>query len=396
MNDTAYINIIGLIVVSLNIGKILGIKIKIHYTWLIIFFLISWSLATGYIPLQFPGLSDVIYWIIGIISAISLFVSVLVHELAHSYVALKQGIEVPNITLFLFGGVSQIAEEPESPNNEAKMALVGPLSSFAISALFVLLWFVAVSLDLGPFIIAPFSYIAIINALLGGFNFLPAFPLDGGRVLRAGLWKWKNNLIAATKISIKITEVIAYIMIGAGFIMILLFSLFTGLWIVFIGWFLKNGSEASLKQTLISQALSDVKVKELMNSQVVTISSTATIADAFEQYFANYTHSGFPVIKNEKIQGIITFGDFKNLTKEKRQTTLVRDVMTPREKLILVSPDEPAVEAMLKLSKNNIGRLPVLKGDKLVGIITRSDLMKAIRTRIQGENILSSEAFEKI
>ena len=396
MTDTRLHNSAGRIVMSLNMGKIFGVKIKIHYTWLIIFFLITWSLAVSYMPLQFPGLSDIIYWIIGSISAISLFVSVLVHELAHSYVALKQGIEVPSITLFLFGGVSEIAEEPKSPNDEAKMALVGPLSSFVISALFVLLWFVAVTLDLGPFIIAPFSYIAIINALLGGFNILPAFPLDGGRVLRAVLWKWKNNLIVATKLSTKISEAIAYIMIGTGFIMTFYFSLFTGLWIVFIGWFLKNGSEASLKQTLISQALSDVKVKEIMNSQVVTISSTTTISDAFEQYFANYTHGGFPVTKNEKIDGIITFGDLKNITKEKMQSTLVSDVMTPREKLIWVSPDEPAVEAILKLSKNNIGRLPVLKEDKLVGIITRSDLMKAIRPRIRGENRLPLEAFENM
>ena len=381
---------------SLNIGEIFGVKIKIHYTWLIIFFLISWSLAIGYVPLQFPGLSEVTYWIIGIISAISLFVSVLVHELAHSYVALKQGIAVPSITLFFFGGVSQIAEEPKSPNQEAKIAAVGPLSSFAISALFVLLWFVAVTLDLGPFIIAPFSYIALINALLGGFNFLPAFPLDGGRVLRAVLWKWKNNLLAATKASIKISEAIAYIMIGTGFFMTFVYSLFTGLWIVFIGWFLKNGSEASLKQTIISQALSDVKVKEIMNSKVVSISPTLTIADAVEQYFSKYTHRGFPVTKDGMIQGIITFEDLKNFMEDESQSTLVGDVMTPKDKMILVSPDEPAVEAILKFSKNNIGRLPVLKGDKLVGIITRSDLMKAIRTRIPGETILSSKAFQEI
>ena len=386
---------VGLIILSLNIGEIFGVKIKIHYTWLIIFFLISWSLAIGYVPLQFPGLSEVTYWIIGIISAISLFVSVLVHELAHSYVALKQGIAVPSITLFFFGGVSQIAEEPKSPNQEAKIAAVGPLSSFAISALFVLLWFVAVTLDLGPFIIAPFSYIALINALLGGFNFLPAFPLDGGRVLRAVLWKWKNNLLAATKASIKISEAIAYIMIGTGFFMTFVYSLFTGLWIVFIGWFLKSGSEASLKQTIISQALSDVKVKEIMNSKVVSISPTLTIADAVEQYFSKYTHRGFPVTKDGMIQGIITFEDLKNFMEDESQSTLVGDVMTPKDKMILVSPDEPAVEAILKFSKNDIGRLPVLSGDRLVGIITRSDLMKAIRTRIQGEKILSSETFQE-
>jgi Zn-dependent protease/CBS domain-containing protein len=380
----------------LNIGEIFGVKIKIHYTWLLIFFLVTWSLAIGYVPLQFPGLSDITYWIIGIISAISLFVSVLVHELAHSLVALKQGIDVPSITLFFFGGVSQIAEEPKSPSHEAKMAVVGPLSSFAISALFVLLWFVAVTLDLGPFIIAPFSYIALINALLGGFNFLPAFPLDGGRVLRAGLWKWKNNLLAATRASVKIAEAIAYIMIGTGFFLIFAYSTFTGLWIVFIGWFLKSGSEASLKQTIISQALSDVKVNEIMNSQVVSISPTLTIADAVEQYFSNYTHKGFPVTKEGMVQGIVTVEDFKKFMEDESQSTLVRDVMTPKEKLIWVSPDEPAVEAILKFSKNNIGRLPVLEGDELVGIITRSDLMKAIKTRMPEENILSSKAFEEI
>jgi Zn-dependent protease/CBS domain-containing protein len=372
---------------SLSVGKILGVQIRIHYTWLIIFLLVTWSLAAGYVPAQFPDLPNIAYWIIGAISSLALFVSVLVHELAHSYIAIKQGNEVRGITLFLFGGVSQIAEEPKSANDEAKMAAIGPFSSFAIGGFFFILWFFAESFNLGPFLIAPFSYIAIINVLLGGFNLLPAFPLDGGRMLRAGLWKRKNNLIAATKTSTKVSDAIAYLMIGTGFVLMLMLSLFTGLWLVFIGWFIKNGSESSLKQTIVSQALSDVNVNEIMNSQVITISSDTTITDALDQYFAKYTHGGFPVVKNEKAEGIITFSDAKKVDEEKRQSTLVSTVMTPKEKLISVSPDEPAIEAMLKLSNNDVGRLPVLKGEEVVGIVTRSDLMKAIRTRTDVEKI---------
>jgi CBS domain-containing protein/Zn-dependent protease len=293
---------------------------------------------------------------------------------------MKQGIPVSSITLFLFGGVSQIMEEPKGPGNEAKMATVGPLSSFAISAVFMFLWFASEAANLGPFIIAPLSYIATINLLLGGFNLLPAFPLDGGRVLRAGIWSWKKNLIKATQLSTRISEAIAYAMIGLGFASIFFVSLISGIWLVFIGWFLKNGSEAALKQTIISQSLSKVKVDEIMNSQVGTIPPDITVAEASEQFFEKSKHGGYPVVDEKgAVLGIITKSDIQNIAPENKEKNKIREVMTPKEKVISISPDDPAVEAMLKFSRHEVGRLLVLENGRLVGIVTRSDLMRAIQ-----------------
>ena len=368
---------------SVSVGKIFGVQIRIHYTWVFIFLLITWSLATGYMPSQFPGLETSVYWIIGIISALALFISVLIHELAHSYVALRQGLNVPSITLFLFGGVSEILEEPENPKLEAKMAAIGPLSSFGIAVVFAILWFMAINLNLDTVIIAPLSYIAIINVLLGGFNLLPAFPLDGGRVLRAALWNWKKNLIKATSLSSKISSAIAYIMVGLGFVLMLFLDLFNGLWLIFIGWFLKNGAESSLKQTIISQALGNVSVQKIMNIDVKSVSPEMSISAIITDYFEQFSHGGFPVVTDGQFLGIVTISDVREVEPKKRDETKVRDIMTTKDRVIFVSPDESSVDALVKLSKNNIGRLPVLDQNKLVGILTRSDIMKVIRTRTE-------------
>lgn len=370
-------------VLSISIGKIIGVEIKLHYTWFIVFMLIMWTLATGYMPHQFPGLSSVLYWLVGAISAFILFASVLFHELAHSYIAKKQRLPVPSITLFLFGGVSQIAEEPEDPGLEFKMAIVGPLSSFALSALFAVAWFMATQLRLGAVIVAPLSYASMINLFLGGFNLLPAFPLDGGRMLRAGIWRQKKDLLVATKLSTRVSTAIAYGMMGIGFIGILLDVWIGGLWLIFIAWFLKSGSEASLKQTIVSQAMSDVNVEHVMNPQVVTIPPESPLAEIVEEYFYRYKHGGFPVVQDDRLVGIITIHDVRKIPKEKQAEVKTEDVMTPVDRLVFVKPDEPAVEALIKLSKHNVGRLPVLKGEKLVGIVTRSDVLKAIRARTE-------------
>jgi Zn-dependent protease/predicted transcriptional regulator len=368
---------------SLTLGKIFGIEIRLHYTWFIVFIFITWSLATGSLPQQYPGLTVIVYWIIGAISAIILFVSVLFHELCHSYVAIRNGLPVPNITLFIFGGVSQIAEEPKTPSLEFRMAFVGPLSSFALAAVLGAGWLVAMVLNLGAVIIAPLNYGFLINLLLGGFNLLPAFPLDGGRVLRAKLWSWKNDLIVATKISTKVGDAFAYGLVFIGFFIVIQGEWISGLWLVFIGWFLKNGADASLRETIVSQALSEVSVRDIMNTQVITLDPDITIAGAVDNYFYKYKHQGYPVVQGDKISGIITIHDLQRLPKEVWSTSLVKNVMTPAERLVYVKPEEPALEAMIKLSRMMVGRLPVLEGEKVVGIVTRSDLMGAIRTRTE-------------
>jgi Zn-dependent protease/CBS domain-containing protein len=367
------------------VGKIFGVKIKVHFSWFLIFALITWTLATFYLPSQFPGLTVITYWILGIISAFLLFVSVLAHELAHSYVAIKQGLPVNSITLYLFGGVSQIESEPASPKIEASISVVGPLTSFAIAGISAAAWFTAVNLNLGSIAEAPLFYIAVINLLLGGFNLLPAFPLDGGRLLRAGIWYWKKDFIPATKSATTISKIFAYGIMGAGFFLILFVNFISGLWFVFIGWFIKNGANQSLKQTIIMQALSNVDVKDVMTKEVVVIPPEKTLRDTENEYFSVYKHGGFPVVKDGDVVGIITISDVKKVTEQDRSVKMVEEVMTPREKLVFVKPHETAVDAFYKFSRSDVGRLPVLEDDKVVGIVTRSDIFRIIKIRTQEE-----------
>jgi Zn-dependent protease/predicted transcriptional regulator len=368
---------------SFTVGKILGIRIKIHFTWFLVFALIAWTLATFFLPEFYPGLSTTSYWILGAISAFLLFASVLVHELAHSYVAIKRGMTVPSITLFLFGGVSELESEPPDPKTEARMSIVGPLTSFGIAGISAAAWFLVIMLNLGAIFEAPLFYMALINLLLGAFNLLPAFPLDGGRFLRAGIWYWKKDLISATKTATKIGKFFAFAIIGFGFFLILFGNFIGGLWLIFIGWFLRSGADQSLKQTIITQALSDVVIKDIMTKEVVTISPQITLTDATNEYFSVYKHGGFPVVQENNFVGIFTITDLKKVksSEQDRSQKTVQEVMTPRNKLVFLKPNESAADAFLKFSKHGVGRLPVLEEDKLVGIISRSDIFRIIKIR---------------
>jgi len=370
---------------SLRIGKLLGVPVKLHFTLILGVLLIAWTLAVGYLPSEYPGLSSTTYWLIGVVSAVTLFISVLIHELAHSYVAKKNGLPVRRIVLFIFGGVSEIEEEPKEASLEFKVALVGPLTSFAIA---LILWFLQYPASaFGVMVVAPLEYGAYINILLGGFNLLPAFPLDGGRILRAGIWHWKKNLMQATRIATRVGVFFSYVLIFWGFFFIIGGVFIGGLWFILIGWFLKNGAETSYRQTVISEALAGVLIRDIMTHEVHTVNPEASVMDVVETHFMRYKHGGFPVIEDSKLLGLITLQDVRKVPKERWQETKVSQVMTPCEKLRCVSSDETAVDALMKMSKHNVGRLPVQENGKLIGIITRSDILHAIqiKTELGGE-----------
>lgn len=370
---------------SLRIGKLLGVPVKLHFTLILGVLLIAWTLTVGYLPQEYPGLSSTTYWLIGVISAVTLFASVLLHELAHSYIAKKNGLPVRRIILFIFGGVSEIEEEPKEASLEFKVALVGPLTSFATA---LILWFLQHPASVfGVLAVAPLEYGAYINLLLGGFNLLPAFPLDGGRILRAGIWRWKKNLLQATRIATRVGVFFSYLLIFWGFFFVIGGIFVGGLWFILIGWFLKNGAESSYRQTIVSEALADVLIRDIMTKEVHTVDPDAPIKDVVETHFTKYKHGGFPVLKDSELLGLITLEDIKKIPKEKWQETKVSDAMTSCEKLKCASPDETAVDALMKMSKYNVGRLPVQENGKLVGIITRSDIIHAIqiKTELGGE-----------
>ena len=366
---------------SLRIGKLLGVPVKLHFTLILSVFLIAWTLAGGYLPSEYPGLSSTTYWLIGVISAVTLFISVLLHELAHSYMAKKNGLPVRRIVLFIYGGVSEIEEEPKEASLEFKVALVGPLTSFVIA---LILWFLKDPASVfGVLAVAPLEYGAYINLLLGGFNLLPAFPLDGGRILRAGIWHWKKNLVQATRIATRVGIFFSYVLIFWGFFFMFGGVFIGGLWFILIGWFLKSGAETSYRQTVISEALTDVLIRDIMTREVHTVTPEASIMDVVETHFMRYKHGGFPVVEDLKLLGLITLQDIRKVPKEKWQETKVSQVMTPCEKLICIGPNETAVDALMKMSKHNVGRLPVQENGKLIGIITRSDILHAIRIKTE-------------
>lgn len=366
---------------SLKIGKVIGVEIRLHYTWFVIFLLLTWSLSAGYIPSQYPSMRPALYWVIGAISSLMLFASVLAHELAHSYFAKKMGLPVAGITLFLFGGVSQIMEEPKSPEMEFKISVVGPVSSFILSGIFGLIWLATLSLKLDAATIV-LNYTALMNLALGIFNLLPAFPMDGGRILRAAVWKRKGVLLEATKISTRVGEIFAYLLMIGGFLLMFFMGNFiSGIWLIFIGLFLKSGAEASLRQTIVSTALANVKIGEIMSTDIHSVEPEVSLEVVIDFYFFRYKHSGYPVIEEGKLLGMITLHDIKQVPKSRWREIKVKDIMVRLEKLTTVNPEEPALDALVKLAKMGVGRLPVLKEGKMIGIVTRSDIMRAITVK---------------
>lgn len=369
---------------SVNIGRILGIPIRIHWTLWIVFVLIAWSLATpgGYLSQTYPGLSSTTYWLIGIVSALLLFASVLLHELSHSYIAKKNGLPIGRITLFFYGGVSELTEEPKDPGLEVRMAAAGPLTSFAIAGVLAALWLLARLVSGPTAIIAILAYGGLINAVLGAFNLIPAFPLDGGRVLRGSLWKSSKNLRSATGRAARISEAFSTLMIGVGLLLVVLTGdIVNGLWILFLGWFIRSGAETSLRQTRTTDFLSRVSVGDIMTKQPLTVSPDITVQALVTDYFLTHPHGGYPVVQNGKVLGVVTMDSVRSIPKEKREVELVSQAMVPYEKTVTVTPTVSAADALQKMAQPGVSSVLVMDQDTLLGIVSRGDIMRTIKTR---------------
>lgn len=364
---------------SWRITRIMGIDINIDPSWLIIFALVSWTLASYYFPRQFPDWSAGLSWLVGIATSLLFFASVLAHELAHSIVAKWQGEEVRSITLFLLGGVAQITEEPDKPSKEFFMAVVGPLSSIAIGIVFFIIWLLVrgVSQPLG----ALTQYLAIINVVLAVFNLIPGFPMDGGRVLRALLWKTTGNLRKATRIASTTGQVIAFLFIIGGIVQIFSGLIFSGIWIIFIGWFLHNAATVGYRQVVMKEMLKEVRAKDLMSTDFETIPSNLTIQQLIDEYILKRRDRAFLVSDRGELKGIICLENVKAVPLEKRATTLVAEMMTPKEKLEVVSPEDDGQKVLTRLTVKDVGQLPVMENDEVKGILCRSDVLHHLQVR---------------
>jgi Zn-dependent protease len=358
-----------------KIGKIMGIPIRMHFSWLIIFGLITWSLSTYYFPQAAPDLPTASYWIKGTLAALLLFASVTFHELAHSFVAQRYKISIESITLFIFGGVAQMKGEPPNPRAEFRIAIAGPLSSFFLSVLFFFL-----SGNATGSIKALFSYLTQINLIIGVFNLIPGFPMDGGRVLRSIIWEKKKNFYFATQKASSIGQKIALFFIIFG-----IFSIFTGipggLWMMLIGWFLYTAAQASYQQSTLQESLSGIKVREIMVKDIVTLSSFITVDEAVNNYFLRYGYGGFPIIDDGKFLGIVTLKEVKNIHRENWGREKVADILVPHDKRWEVSPEDNVMKALELMIKEDKGRLVIIENNKLSGLITRNGIARYVQIR---------------
>ncbi len=377
---------------SLSIGRIAGITISVHYTWFFIVILISWSLAQGLFPSIYPGWSTTEYWVTSIIAAILLFVSVLIHELAHSIVARSKNIPVNNITLFLFGGVSNLEKEPETSGAEFIMALVGPLSSLILAFIFlgiqivispgsnVLAFFLgqpAIGATNSP-IVALLNYLGWINFLLALFNLIPGFPLDGGRVLRAIIWGATGNFQRATNIAATIGQIFAWIFIGFGILQIFSGNFVNGIWIAFIGWFLNSAAESSRQEMTFQQHFRGVKVQTVMKSNPEIIKPTLTVSNLIQDIFLHGGHRAAAVSQDDQFLGIVTLTDVKKLNQQNWDTTTVETIMT-KQPIYSVKPDDDLKTALTLIAQHGLNQIPVLQDKKIVGMLSRADIIRYIQ-----------------
>jgi Zn-dependent protease/CBS domain-containing protein len=368
---------------SIGIGKVKGIQIEVNASWLVIFGLVTFMLATSYFPQNYPDWDPVSRWMLGSIIALLLFVSVLLHELSHSLVAISLGMQVKKISLFIFGGIAQIEGEPDQPRKELQMAIAGPAMSVFLFILLMLLAKILTSFGAPEVVVVPLTYMSQVNLILAIFNLVPAFPMDGGRVLRALIWHFSGNLQNATRIASSIGGMFGYFLIFLGIFWALTGNLINGIWFAFIGWFISQASQSSFQQTVVTNIFDKIHVREFMTDKVIIVDYYISVQKLVDSYFYKYKFASFPVRRNEEVIGIVNVDSVKDIHKEAWSQTTVGIITTSLEDNLIVSPDDTVTTAMAKLFSNGIGRVLVMDQTKLIGIVSRTDILNYLRLHSQ-------------
>jgi len=378
---------------SLQVATIRQIPIKLHFSLILVFFLISWTLALGFMPQYAPGLSPEQYWIMSITGTIILFFSVLIHELSHSMVARSYGIKVKQIMLFIFGGISDIEEEPKEFRKEFKMAIAGPAVSLVLSMIFASFWWSTISMrpsssdlvnDIGTNVLVMLNgilyYSAILNLILGIFNLIPAFPMDGGRILRSLLYSRNEDYDKSTRIAVKIGIIISYVFFGLGLLTILSGSFIGGFWIILIGWFLQIGAQSYIHQYDIMKMLSRIRLEGLMKTNIISVPENTAVSTIIRNYFNIYMKSSFPVTKLDyQVVGLVTLKNCTDVPEAQRDSTSVCDIMIPKNKLSLMNIHDTAEKALSVMIKQKQDKIFVCNDfDIIEGIVSKTDLIAAM------------------
>jgi len=386
---------------DIYLGKLFGIPFRLHWSWFVAVFLISWTLAVGFFPTTLPEYSHDtrVCWILGLLAALGLFVSILLHELGHAFVARRFGIAVRGIRLFVFGGVAELGSEPKKPGHEILIALGGP----AVTLLLVVLYNVALGLVLassqvgwdmtdgvltiqgGTFLAAGSAgllyYLGMINSVVLVFNLVPAFPLDGGRVLRGILWSASSNYLTSTRIAGGVGIAFGWLLFLGGFLMAFSGNLLGGVWFFFLGMFLQNAAQSSMAYAQLQQLLSGVRVADMMRREPLTVDANLTLRQVADQYFLRYPYKAYPVVREGKFLGILTLRALQEMERDQWEEIRAGEVVGRSSPLPAVVPHEPVLQAMRKLAESGQSRLPVVENGVLVGLLCGRDVMELMEIR---------------
>ncbi|HSI29906.1 MAG TPA: site-2 protease family protein [Miltoncostaeaceae bacterium] len=358
-----------------SLGRIAGIGIGLHWSVLVLLGLLMWTLATAIFPDTNPGLGDGVYFTMAVVAALAFFASILLHELGHAVQARRDGMTIDGITLWLFGGVARFGGMFPSPGAEFRIAVAGPLVSLGLGAGFVGVAFLP---GLPEPVNAVCAWLGFINLLLLAFNLLPALPLDGGRMLRAGLWRWKGDLRTATRLAAAGGRVISYALIGLGIAMLIFQGTFSGIWLAFIGWFLLQASAAESRAIMRREPRAELRVGDLMVRDPVTASPDQTLDDFLDRVAWSSRHTAYPVVEDGRALGIIPFRCLSDVPRDEWPRRRVADCMVARDALATLTADDDLGAAVAALRRSGLGRTLVLDGERLVGLLSISDVARAV------------------
>ena len=363
---------------GISLGRIFGIPIGLDFTWFLIFIWLTWILARSYYPVEFHNWPTLEYWIVGAITSIMLFVSVLLHELGHSVIAMRYKIKVRRITLFIFGGVAEISGEPPKASAEFWIAIAGPVVSFALAVLFYFLEQAATGF--AP-VWALLKYLSFINFILAVFNLIPGFPLDGGRVFRAVVWGITHNFSRSTRIAATVGRFFGFFFIFIGVLRIFSGDLGDGIWIVFIGWFLESAATGQLRQQELHELLDGHKVSDIRYGNYQIVPADTTLQNLVDHHVLGSGRRSFLVQNGERLSGLLTLHGIREVPRDKWSTTHITEIMIPKDQLQTVQSNLPLWDALIKMDRDGVNQLPVVEEhDKIVGIISREDIITYLRT----------------
>lgn len=363
---------------SWQIGRVYGIPLRVHVSWFLVFALVTWTLASYYFPAVLSHRPPWEYWGLGVAAALLLFASVLVHELGHCLVALRYRIPIAQITLFIFGGMAQIKREAPSPKAEFLIAIAGPIVSVALGLGF---WVLAELPGAPPALVAVSEHLRNINLMLAIFNLVPGYPLDGGRVLRAGLWAWSKNFHQATRQAARAGQGFAVLLMLFGVYDVVAGLAIGGVWFLLIGAFLYTAAHSTHRQVSFQESLTGLRVGDVMTTDVVALGAGLTLDEAVNDYFLRFGYGGFPVVDDGRLVGMLSLKELKAIPREQWDALTVGEVMVPHGFHAEIHPDEPIAAAMERMFHDDRSRLVVMDGDRVLGLVTRSGIARFLDLR---------------